>query len=525
MPPLELNLSLALARLEADVSHGRTFFVHPYEWTLLKAHTLEWLHDLEGRLRADEWRPGAPFVANVPKGGGGVRPAALLPVEDQVVYTAVLGEVISAVKESQAWSERPTDYAYQIRKADKLEWVSVPVWCWGEFRKRSLQAMEQASWAVVTDITACYEHIDHSTLLSDLRAAGVSGSIVTFLSQCLSKWSGLNGRGLPQNIMASHLLAKLYLNRVDQGMSQRGHNHVRYVDDVRIFCNSEAEGKHALLDLAILLRARGLSLQTAKTSILSSEDAIELFEGSLPALRDLLKHYLQDIALQLGLNPDYITAEEAEELIASNKALVPVGLLIEAYNTHILSAPESFDKTLFHFLIRRLTLAGSLHAVKHCLSILDSHPQETGPILSYLGGVNPPDVDSALLDHFTSSSFIYHYQLYQFLRWRIFRPDPPSARLLTFVRAQCTARGVPSYVLSYARAFLGRFGTAADLDSIHRTYGTAATDLERASIICSVDRMEVGLRNAFLGQVRGDGPMCSRAVSAVRSGTAWFAAQ
>jgi hypothetical protein len=307
-------------------------------------------------------------------------------------------------------------------------------------------------------------------------------------------------------------------------MVARGNNHLRYVDDIRIFAATKADAKRALVDLAELLRDRGLSLQSAKTDLVSRDRAREIFEGSMPALRELLEDYLAEIAEGAGLNPEYITPEEAEELINTEQASIPVGLLRDAYTKHILTSSK-LDKTLFHFLIRRLGKAGDTLAVTHCLSLLEPHPEETRDVLTYLGAVLPLDAfEDALLAYFESYDATYEYQTYEFLRWRLDRPEDASVRLLALARKILTSGNAPDYLVAVGRAVIGRHGHAADLDALVRSYGAATADLERASIVCAVARMERGLRNGFLGKVKDDGPLCAVAVASVRASISWYAA-
>ena len=79
---------------------------------------------------------------------------------------------------------------------------------------------------------------------------GVDRHVVALLSTCLNRWSSGNGRGIPQGISASDILGKVYLNSIDLALRELGFVHLRYVDDIRIFCQNEVEAKIALLKLA-----------------------------------------------------------------------------------------------------------------------------------------------------------------------------------------------------------------------------------------------------------------------------------
>jgi hypothetical protein len=53
---------------------------------------------------------------------------------------------------------------------------------------------------------------------------------------------------------------------------------------------------------------------------------------------------------------------------------------------------EKFDKTLFHYLLNRLSDFKSDFALNYCLSILEKHPEETEFILKYCEKINAIDL-------------------------------------------------------------------------------------------------------------------------------------
>ena len=71
------------------------------------------------------------------------------------------------------------------------------------------------------------------------------------LSACLNRWAEPRGKGIPQGRRsASDILAKLYLDSIDHNLRNEGFSHLRYVDDIRIFCGDIREAKRAVLKLS-----------------------------------------------------------------------------------------------------------------------------------------------------------------------------------------------------------------------------------------------------------------------------------
>ncbi len=490
--PLKLNLDLALARVQADHRAGRAFFVHPYEMTLVAKNKDRWLAGIRDRLSAGSYAPEPAFVIDVPKGSGAIRTGVILSLSDQVVYTALVGSAALRLAPTLNWSVPPRDYGYQLGNLAGIDWLKKSFLGWDGFRVRSLALLDEAPSAIVsTDITGFYEHIDHELLMSDLRAGGVEREVIDLIGRCLSKWSIVNRRGLPQNVSASHVLAKLYLTRFDHAVGEAGFTHIRYVDDTRVFCATTAAAKRAIVALTALLRARGLTLQTAKTEILLPGDARDRFDGVNPVLKPLAKHYIDEIAAQVGLDPDYLTVTEAEELVMSGKADPPSDMLHDVFDAYFVKETAKFNKTLFHFILLRLGRAGDSFALGRALDYLETHPEETEWILSYITNVNAvAGTEAQILSYLESREAVYEYQVYQIVRWRATQQEAPSPAFVEFVRELSTAQRTAPFVLSVCRAFLGRFGSAADLDSLVVNFGVAASDLARAEIAWSLGRME-----------------------------------
>jgi hypothetical protein len=122
----------------------------------------------------------------------------------------------------------------------------------------------------------------------------------------------------------------------------------------------------------------------------------------------------------------------------------------------------------------------------------------------------------ALAAFLVSPDCIYDYQIYQIFRWLSLVGIPPSADLVTVARRLTFDNAKPSYLRAVCRTVLQDHGTMADLDRLEASYGEFHDDFERAQVLVSLKRMEMGRRNAFYGRVAGDGLLCARAVRLVK---------
>ncbi len=512
------ELSLALDRVTHAQGRGQGFISHRLELALVRECRESWLARLQELLNASTFAPSPAPLCNVPKPHFGVRPAALLCLTDQVVYAAIAARLVPHVIGAVAWASPPKDLAYQPGDLSSADWLQSPFLSWRAFREASLRNLDAGALLMLsTDITGYFEHISHELLISDLRSAGASSEITGLLGKCLARWSVVNGRGLPQGQDASHWLGKLYLNAVDRALHESGAVHLRYVDDIRLFCHSRAQAKRFLAHLTDLVRRRGLSLQSAKTEILASGEARAHVDGIMPTLSPLVRRFREEIAEKLGLEPQYLTVTEAYAALRESGTPPPTEMLREAYRIHFMEEAR-FEKTLFHFLLTRLGKAGDPYAADHVLTILDSHPEETEAILRYYGSVRSAEsAEAALLRYLGSEDAVYPYQVYQIVWWRASQPVAPGEAFLGYVRSLYRASPSPRFLHAAAQLFLAHFGSDADLADIAVSYASAENEIARAECLLAMYRIEKGQRNAHLGKAKDDGMLPASAISLVRS--------
>lgn len=522
----QLFLRLGWYRVKDDLEH-RTFVKFPFEVQMIELNLDEWLDVLQQRVRDDRYVPSAPILCEIPKPKGAIRPGMHLTLEDRVVYLSAVGACLPQLHESLAWAQRTVDYSYQLADDPDAEtWMRGRFNGWSAFRNESLRllAEEGYSYLVSADITAYYDLIDIGTLISELRAIGAPRESVRQIGDCLNRWATAvgPGRGIPQGNSGSDLLAKLYLNAVDHALADAGFKHLRYVDDFRIFCHSRVEAQRALMLLAKLLRQRGLHVASEKLAILPADQARTEIEGIVPTLRAVQARLAQRLIDALGSEDEdpYLGAAEIDRLLADNPDDTPIEVIEEAYQTYFIDRSEAFDKTLFHYLLNRLRKARSRAAVSDCARILHEHPYETWPVLQYWAGVGVADdvIESVLVPFVQSDRAVYDYQRYQILSWMLGLVFYPPAEAVACVRELTFDARRPSYLRAVARQLLGRWGNEADLEQLLFSYNQAGNDLDRAGVLLSLGRLEVGRRNSFLARVERESPLTMRAAVLVRDG-------
>jgi retron-type reverse transcriptase len=413
-----LDLRSAWLRVKGE-ERGSLFVRKPNEIDLAELDLEEWLNEVLESIAAGTYNPSPMVVCDVPKPKSVIRPGAILTITDRVVYSASVHACLRHIHAALAWSQGRIDFAHQLAaNPDNPKWFQNQFRGWEDFRKRSLHEISRgASFVLITDISAFYENIEIGTLISDLRATGAPADVVDLIGRQLNRWAQVPNRGVPQGHMASDLLAKLYLNSVDHNYQNQGFNHLRYSDDVRVFCRTKADARRAVVVLSQLLRRRGLSLQTAKTDILVAAKAAEKIQGVIPIIKNVAARFTELVREAISGDP-YISVHEADELLSQNPDDAPIEIIRETYQAYFVNQDDGiqFDVSLFRFLLRRLGNQADGTFVPHCLTLLEKHPEETHTILEYFKRTGKAAmVEGPLIRYTNSPDAPYAYQNFQIL--------------------------------------------------------------------------------------------------------------
>lgn len=507
------ELRVAWHRTKADYD-SRRFTDHPHLLSWVNLDTDGWLEELRATLLSG-YAPRPSQICWSPKPNSLLRAGSLLEVTDEVVYNLLLGRFLPGIHTSLVEFQGDPDVAYRLAAGpDETSWIRSGFTVWNEWRTRSLAKLDNASYMLVTDITGFYDNVDVQTLASDLRSMGAAESDVGLLVKCLAAWAQPRRKGIPQGYSASDLLAKVYLHVVDRSLRNEGYVHLRYVDDFRVFLNSQRRGREAIARLTALLHYRGLSVQSAKTEVLTKTDARAHVDGITLTILDIRGKLMAEIAETLGVEEDYLAPWEVSEILESREG-PPPEVLERAFQECFPTAGDArFDKSLFHYLLNQLGKVGSTIAVGFCLHALRSRPEQTSYILRYFARC---ELTAEQLDAVTDymGDALYDYQLYEFVRW-FFQRGTRVDKMLAFCRLWVYDRNRPIWLRSYCMAYIGSHGDRSDLENIEAMYPELHTPLERADAIGALGGMELSRRNAFYSGAEVEGGLVARAVAVAK---------
>jgi hypothetical protein len=507
-----LDLTLAWERMKLDRQHHRVFYTHPRLFDWIQVDLDGWLSATRQRLR-DGYTPHTSMTCYVPKAGWLVRPGTVLDGQDELIFNALIGTLYKNAYDLLGDAQGDPDIAYQIQKDSvRKEWILSHYSAWTQWRTKSALKLKKAQFVVLADIAGFYENIDLQRLSSDLKPLFPEPTLLQLLMAQLNKWAQPRAKGIPQGFSAADILAKVYLNPIDRRLRNEGFTHLRYVDDIRIFCKSKLDAKRALLLLNELMGHRGLNLQTAKTKIIRADEAVHEIDGVTP----LIQTINSELATELHTGDSYVTVDEIEKFFNEDPSTAKPEVLERAFSESFGTGGERFNKTLLHYLLNRLGKTNSSVAVSYAVDLLQERPEETEHTLRYLGqiGVDEQSKD-AILEYMASPEAIYDYQLFQVVAWFMESGDVPL-RLVALCRTWNADKNRKLWLRAASRAVLGKYGDQSDLEVIESSYDNRLGETECADIVDSLARMEAGRRNSFFGRIGSDGDLVNRAIKHVR---------
>ena len=529
-----LKLRLAFQRVRDELleqpKSGRAFVANAFELDLVAVDYDGWIKELAASLKSGDYAPGPIEYCNAPKGADLVRPAARMQITDRVVYTAGVGACLRDIHRETRWSQNKHDFAVGINPKGLAtrHWLLSPFVGWDAWREESVRRLGLAKcrYVLTADIAGYFENISIGILREDLARIGCPLNAISIVTTCLNHWSLPGERGLPQGVLGSDILSKLYLETFDQSLKSAGFAHLRYSDDVRVFCSSEREARRALVVVTELLRKRGLTLQSAKTQIREAAGLEAEFEGAVPAIKALNKDYIDEaVAAGLLVGDPSIPVSVVDDLANAEPSKMSTAVMRMAFTKFVLEEDRP-NKTMRNYLLRRLASRGDDMAVQYCSQLILNDPETTTVVLRYFQDLGDTRrFEKVIRKALTSKDLdMYPYQRYLLLDWLWRNCERLTSQTVKAIRAVAQDGNVSAFVQTYSRALLGRFGDYADLERIAGAYGTSSDPLERAQLLCCLARLERGKRNTLLGRARDQKPWLDRAVKLVRSGSGPIAA-
>lgn len=206
----------------------------------------------------------------VPKHRFGFRISTQLDPLDFLIFTALIREVGEKLEACRIPVSDNIVHSYRFAPdadgrmfSDKFTYRS--------FQKASHDACDTytPSHVVIADIADFFPRLYTHRIDNSLDTAlGVGHMHSGAIKQLIRHWAGAYSYGIPVGSAASRLVAEVTISDIDQLLLSEGAHYVRYSDDFRFFCASEAGAyKYLTLIARALIENHGLTLQQNKTKI------------------------------------------------------------------------------------------------------------------------------------------------------------------------------------------------------------------------------------------------------------------
>ena len=362
---------------------------------------LRFSESLRSKLERGRYDPLPAEFVRVPKGNNTTRPAALLTLEDRVVYAALVATLRPRIETHLLGP----DIVYWPRGQPSRK-------RWPEFDNAPQST--GAAYVATGDVGTFYDSIDHEQLRDSLILATGRRSLVDALIEFLARVMSRN-RGIPQGPEASDPIATAFLSPVDRAMAREYVHYFRHGDDFRIATFDYATGRRSLYDLETHLRAQELALSSPKTRVYTipvyaaprtrTKRTLQktrdlLYEGRVQELTEdeaALASLIEESGeLQLGWEFFYHGNIETWELIQAleehiqpSDADVAERVFREAVARHPRAdRSDALSREEFHSRVTsslvRLAAAKSPNVIDLLSDLLLGYPDKTKFIVSYL---------------------------------------------------------------------------------------------------------------------------------------------
>jgi len=250
-------------------------------------------------LKSNSYTPKGLMAIDVPNDNYWIRPGAVPLFQDSILYNALayyIGEKVNSKLCPTVFSSRFSSHG-DLYPAIR-QWRNFEGAFWN-----SVQASNDSSYIVITDITSYFTNINLatlkinvSTLLGNPTRANQKILDVLF-DKLLLTWAAAPmhpGFGIPQGADASSIISNLFLHHVDDRISRiRGLKFFRYADDMRFVAKDKITAKVSLGSLIKVLRSIGLDINKSKTKVLSKQEAIRILPDPLSADFDKIEKLIK----------------------------------------------------------------------------------------------------------------------------------------------------------------------------------------------------------------------------------------
>lgn len=298
-----IEWSLAHFHLHSDTD----IFDKPFEYVAINDYS----EDIVRRFKKQDicqWVTRPCRRCLVPKHRYGFRVATQLDPLDMIFYFSLFLEIGEDLEKARIPADDNISFSYRFSPTGSGYFVFNRNIKYNSFQDHCRNLNKNYNYVVITDIADFYPRI-YLHRLENILAENLSKKPehAKGIIRLLKNWNQNVSYGLPVGNHPSRILAEIVIDDVDRILQAEGMVFARFVDDYRIFCNSRQDAYKSLVFLAnTLYEMHGLTLQTQKTKILSSEEfEMKVLETKEQKEIKELAAGIDPIFSQIGLDDPY----------------------------------------------------------------------------------------------------------------------------------------------------------------------------------------------------------------------------
>lgn len=454
------------------------------------------------------------------KKSGTFRPFARFEPTDLMLYQALVDRLAPAIEgvlgsrdHVMAYRQTPDEVAMNpfagapsfINYADRVEAIiraQIPSpQIFNPFRR---EVPPRRGYVLSTDLSGYFMHIDVDELEKSLLAVDSPTDVVRDLGDLLRHWRLSGVRGLPQGVRASSPLANFYLAPLDALLAEMSVDWVRWMDDITLTAKRYADARRILDAAEKLLYQRGLTLNSAKTSIRRADpDASPIAPDALVRQKQATRAEIAAL-IEAGYMDPADAPEPAE--IDQELALEELNALLDGAAGD--SLPEKFQSRVTSAL-RDLEGLGVAHRLDDMSLVPARAPDLTYVVLRYVASVATHDAvaaTNAFVKSLSAEHYLREYEKLAVCKAALAMPPTPSLA----APFDALAASDPSHLVR-ARALLawGAHSARDDFSGADAFWATTSNTWQAYPLV-AIQRKEPKERDARYERWSGEGRYLSR---------------
>lgn len=211
----------------------------------LRDHIRKHWEAISAKLLAGTYVPSPVRQKEIPKPEGGVRTLGIPTVLDRWIQQMLL-QVLQPI-----FDPRFSPHSYGFRPGRSAH---------DAVRAAQTYVRSGKDWVVDMDITKFFDHVNHDILMNRIGQTIRDKRLLRLIGRYLRAGIMIEGvvqereEGTPQGGPLSPLLANIYLDALDQELTQRGLTFSRYADDCNIYVSSARAAQRVLASITTWIK-------------------------------------------------------------------------------------------------------------------------------------------------------------------------------------------------------------------------------------------------------------------------------